>query len=75
MNMGLNVKDPELIYFRIYFYMRKSMEYAYGTVDDDQSRRMAGVDDGSATSKEAATREAAILECKREGGCGSIYRP
>jgi hypothetical protein len=33
--MDLNIKDPELIYFRIYFYTRKSMEYAYDTIDGD----------------------------------------
>jgi hypothetical protein len=33
--MDLNIKDPELIYFRIYFYTRKSMEYACDTIDGD----------------------------------------
>jgi hypothetical protein len=31
--MGLNIKDLELIYFKIYFYTRKSVECAYDTVD------------------------------------------
>jgi hypothetical protein len=33
--MDLNIKDPELNYFSFYFYTRKSMEYAYNTVDGD----------------------------------------
>jgi hypothetical protein len=64
--MGLNVKDPELIYFGIYFYMRKIMEYAYDTVDGDQSRHLVRVSGGSVTSKEAVclgTWEAVIFRC------------
>jgi hypothetical protein len=51
MNRGLNVKDPKLIYFGIYFYMRKSVEYAYSTVDGDWSRCTVRVGGDNTTSR------------------------
>jgi hypothetical protein len=74
MNRGLNVKDPKLIYFGIYFYMRKSVEYAYNTVDGDWSRCTVRVGGDNTTSKEAA-RFGTLEGWEQEGDCGSIYSP